>query len=103
MKKVKHSLQQIHLDVLNEREPKSVLIKRLLTEATTPSNLSITVAEALEFRREQYELTQTEFAGVLGLTKSHYSEVVNGKRPLPIKATKRAFAVGVSANVLLQI
>jgi antitoxin component HigA of HigAB toxin-antitoxin module len=96
-------MSKVDLNALNKREPKSSIIKRLLIEATAPSNISITVAEALEFRREQYGLTRTEFAAVLGLARSHYNEVVNGKRQLSIKAVKRAFAVGVSVDVLLQI
>lgn len=38
----------------------------------------------------------------LGLQRSHYSEFVNGKRNLPVAALRKAFELGVPANVLLQ-
>jgi antitoxin component HigA of HigAB toxin-antitoxin module len=78
------------------------MILRLLTEAQIGKAVDVSVADALEFRRDQYGLTQSEFAAVLGMQKSHYSEVLSGKRRLPLEATKRAFAIGVPAEVLLQ-
>ena len=83
-------------------ETKAQRLKRLHREASARSRLGITIGDALEFRRECYDLTAAEFAGVLGLAKSHYSELIHGKRALPSKAMKRAFAVGVPASVLLQ-
>lgn len=87
---------------LNKREPKPAMTLRLLTEAQTGKMGDVSIADALEFRREQYGLTQREFAAILGLQNGHYSEIVNGKRRLPLGATKRAFAIGVPAEVLLQ-
>lgn len=87
---------------LNKREPKPAMILRLLTEAQMGKAVDVSVADALEFRREQYGLTQSEFAAILGLQNGHYSEIVSGKRRLPLGATKRAFALGVPAEVLLQ-
>jgi antitoxin component HigA of HigAB toxin-antitoxin module len=87
---------------MNTREPKPAMILRLLTEAQIGKSVNVSIADALEFRRDQYGLTQTEFAAILGLCKSHFSEVLSGKRRLPLKATKRAFAIGVPAEVLLQ-
>ena len=78
------------------------MILRLLTEAQIGKAVDVSVADALEFRRDQYGLTQAEFAAILGLGKGHYSEVVRGKRRLPLNATRRAFAIGVPADVLLQ-
>lgn len=83
-------------------ESKTSIIKRLMRDVT-PRKTKITVADALEFRREAYGLTASEFAAVLGMRQSHYSEVVNGKTSLPIKATRRAFAIGVPASILLHI
>ena len=90
------------LDQLNIREPKPTMILRLLSEAQAGKIAEVSLADALEFRRDQYGLTKGEFAAILGLQKSHYSEIVLGKRRLPITATKRAFAIGVPAEVLLQ-
>lgn len=93
-------LTPAELAALNTPEPKLVLLARLMTEAIgKPRN--VTVADALEFRRDAYGLTQAEFAALLLLGQSHYSEVIHGKRDLPIKATRRAYAIGVPASVLL--
>lgn len=87
---------------LNKREPKPAMILRLLAEAQMGKTCEVSIADALEFRRDQYGLTQSEFAAILGMQKGHYSEIINGRRQLPIGATKRAFAIGVPAEVLLQ-
>ena len=69
-----------------------------------PYSFSIpSIASALEFRREAYGWTATKMAKKLGLQKSHYSEIVHGKRGLPFKAACRAFHIGVPANVLLAL
>lgn len=91
------------LEALNKREPKHILILRLLAEAETPKEGLPSVVDAVEFRRDQYGLTRSEFAAVLGLAPGHYSEFINGQRALPPKAMKRAFAIGVPADVLLQM
>lgn len=84
-------------------ETKSNLILRLLAEAQCSNNVSASVIDALEFQREQYGLTKSEWAAVIGLSASRYSETLSGKRRLTLNATKRAFAVGVPAEVLLQV
>lgn len=83
-------------------ETKAKLILRLLAEAETGKKENVSIADALEFRREQYGLTRQEFCAVIGIAASHYSEVLSGKRSLPIKATKRAYFIGVPARTLLQ-
>lgn len=90
------------LEELNKREPKPLLILRLMAEAQTTRPDLPSVADAVEFRRDQYGLTRSEFAAVLGLSPGHYSEFVIGKRGLPIRAMRRAFAIGVPAEILLQ-
>lgn len=84
------------------QEPKPAMILRLLTEAQIGTACDVRVSDALEFRRDQYGLTQREFAAILGLQNTHCSEIISGKRRLPLGATKRAFAIGVPADVLLQ-
>lgn len=61
----------------------------------------ISIADALEFRREQYQLSKTEFSFLLRITVSHYSEILSEKRRLPLGARKRAFAIGIPAETLL--
>ncbi len=90
----------VHYSDWTEKE--SSLMERLINEAEIGKQHRVSVADALEFRRDQYVLTQSAFAKILGLQKSHYSEIIHGKRSLPIKAARRAFAVGVPADVLLQ-
>ena len=61
-----------------------------------------TIIGALEFRREQYGWTNSKFAKKIGMSRSHFSEVMNGKRRLPLNARIKAYKLGVSAEVLLQ-
>src|SRR5574337_1235606 len=85
--------QRATLAELNKREPKHTLILRLLAEAETPKTGLPSVVDALEFRRDQYGLTRSEFAAVLGLAPGHYSEFINGKRELPAVGGRRKGAV----------
>lgn len=45
---------------------------------------------------------QTQMAKRLGLMQSHYSEVLSGKIELPKNAMRKAYKLGVPAEVLLQ-
>jgi antitoxin component HigA of HigAB toxin-antitoxin module len=58
--------------------------------------------DAVEHRRNSYGLTQKNWAFVLGVHPSHYSEFVNGKRALPSVARAKCFAYGVPAECLFQ-
>ena len=82
----------------NSREPATSLMRRLKNRKVTAS---CSVVDALEFRRSQYDLTQRDFAELLGLTPGNYGEILAGRRRLPINATKRAYAIGVPADLLL--
>ncbi len=59
------------------------------------------MVSALEFRREAYGLSTRAFSKILGIANSHYSEFVNGKRLLPLRARCRAAAIGVPMTILL--
>ena len=78
------------------------MLLRLLAEAQAGVKCDVSLVDALDFRRDQYGLTWAEFGALLGLTPQHMSEVKNGKRRLPIGATRRAYAIGVPADALLQ-
>ena len=82
-----------------KRETRDELMSRLInTKVISPVKL----VDALEFRREQYDLTKRDFAFLLGLTSGNYIAILKGVRKrLPIDATKRAYAIGVPADVLL--
>lgn len=60
------------------------------------------IIDAVEFRRDQYMLTQSDWAKVIGIQKSHYSEFVNGKRNLTLAQAAQCFAFGVPAEALFQ-
>ena len=60
------------------------------------------IIDAVEFRRDAYGLTQKNWAFVLGVQPSHYSEFINGKRRLPVAAMARCFEHGVPAEFLFQ-
>lgn len=87
---------------INETEPRPAMILRLLNEAQIGKACDVSLIDALNFRRDQYGLKNAEFAAILGMTATHYSEFVNGKRNLPLNARIRAFSIGVPAEVLLQ-
>jgi transcriptional regulator with XRE-family HTH domain len=78
------------------------MILRLLAKAQAGVKCDVSMVDALDFRREQYGLSWAEFGMMLGLSAQHMSEVKNGKRRLPIGALKRAYAIGVPADALLQ-
>ena len=60
------------------------------------------VVDAVEFRREQYLLTQSQWAKVIGTSASHYSEFTHGKRPLTLSQAAKCFEYGVPAECLFQ-
>ncbi len=93
--------KQPTLKALNTPESKEHLIGRLLVESRGKP-ASVSVSTALEFRRQQYGLSCDEFAFILGVRPSHYNEVINGKREIPKAMMRRAFAIGVPADILLQ-
>jgi hypothetical protein len=61
-----------------------------------------TVPQALEICRIGLGLSVKEMSAALDLHRSTYSEVINHKKSLSIRASKRAYALGVPAHVLLQ-
>lgn len=77
------------------------LIDRLIHEADIAVIGNVSAVAALEFRRDQYDLTQAQFAKVLNMQPSHYSEFINGNRELPKNAMRRAVAIGVPAENVL--
>lgn len=95
-------MRNTSLKALNTAEPRPAMILRLLSEAQAGKTCELSIIDALEFRRDQYGLKQSEFAAILGMTPSHFSEVMAGKRNLPLNARIRAFAIGVPSDVLLQ-
>ena len=82
----------------NSRESAADLMLRLKNKKIIAL---CSVVDAVEFRRSQCDLTQRDFAELLGLTPGNYGEILAGRRRLPINATKRAYAIGVPADVLL--
>jgi transcriptional regulator with XRE-family HTH domain len=78
------------------------LVERLMSEASAGVSSNVPLVVALEFRRDQYGLSQRQFARILGIQPSHYSEFISGERGLSLRALRRACAIGVPANVLLQ-
>ena len=67
----------------------------------TETDSTPTVGEVFEQKRKELDLTMREFAVVVGLSPYHYNELIAGKRPLTLRSAKRAYAIGVPADVLL--
>lgn len=63
----------------------------------------LSVSEAIEFRQREFGWTAARMAETLGLTDSHYSELMHGKRGLPYHAACRAYDLGVPASILLDL
>lgn len=83
-------------------ETKKELILRLRKEAEAGKVEIVSIIDAMEFRRYQYGLTKKEFATILGMQSSHYSEFLAGTRRLPLNARIKAFSIGVPPKLLLQ-
>ena len=64
---------------------------------------TLSVIEAVEYRRDQYGLTCNEMAEIIGIHKSKYSEFMNGKKPLSVKTLKKLYYIGVPAKCLLGV
>ena len=77
-------------------------VERLKAEIAAVKPPDVSINEALEFRRDQYGLKQYEFARLLGMTPTHYSDMMAGRRRITKEAIRRAFALGVPIEVLLQ-
>lgn len=58
--------------------------------------------EALRFRIDQYGWSDARFARVIGMQPSHFSEIMTGKRRMPLGAIRAAVKLGVPAGVLIQ-
>ena len=58
------------------------------------------IIEAVEFRRQQYGLTKRDWAKVIGLQPSHFTEFTQGKRNLTLKQAAKCFQYGVPAESL---
>lgn len=61
------------------------------------------VSEAIEFRQRELGWTQTRMAEALSLTTGHYSEIMHGKRGVPYRCACLAYALGVPAEILLNV
>lgn len=60
------------------------------------------IVDAVEFRRDQYGLTQRDWAKIIGIQAGHYSEFKQGKRKLTLNQAAKCFYYGVPAALLFQ-
>lgn len=60
------------------------------------------LVDAIEFRREQYGWNKSKMAAMLDMTKPNYSDFIAGRRGLPINSVRKAYAIGIPADILLQ-
>jgi antitoxin component HigA of HigAB toxin-antitoxin module len=98
---MKTELTQEILKELNKKETKESIIARLTKQANTRIKCEVSLIDMMEFRRDQYGLTQKEFASIIGMSVSHYNEFIHGKRNLPLNARTKAYRIGISADILL--
>jgi len=83
-----------------KREQKQAEIARLMGLANS-NGASQAQGGALEAKRKELGLKQCELAAIIGVSKHYYSDVKAGRRALHLSAIKRAYALGVGADVLL--
>lgn len=57
--------------------------------------------DAIQFRQEQYGWNDSKMAAMLDLSRAHFSEFKSGKRGLPVNSIRKAYAIGIPADVLL--
>ena len=86
---------------INTPESKVDIICRLIKEVDKGFSCDVSAAEALEFRRDAYGLSVKDFCYILSISKSHYSEVINGKRQPPISLIRKAHSIGVPLQSLV--
>lgn len=84
----------------DKKESKADLICRLIKEVDNGVEAN-SAAEALEFRRDQYGLSRKDFCYILSIGTSHYSEIINGKRPVTIILARNASTIGVPLDSLI--
>lgn len=84
-----------------DKPERQACIRRLNNEIAEAARTRTTVGEALEHRRLSYCLRRNEFAKLLAVSKSHYSDIVAGRRDLPRHAVIRALAIGVPLRSFL--
>lgn len=63
---------------------------------------AIGTSAALKLIASRHGWNQSQAAKRLGLHRSHYSEILAGKRKLPFASAKKAYALGLPAQVLLR-
>lgn len=67
------------------------------TTSTLPS-----IPEALVAYIKEHGLKHYQMAALLGVPKTHFSEVIHGKRLLARGAMAKAYKLGIPADILLQ-
>lgn len=62
----------------------------------------LTLQQALEAKRIELGLSMRSFAAVLGMDPSNYGRLIAREQlEMPMRAAKRAYALGVHADLLL--
>jgi len=83
-----------------ERAKRAEIVANLIQLATCAKQ-EVSQSDALEAKRIELGLKQCEFAKVLGIMPKHYIDIKAGRRKLCYRAARRAYALGVDADVLL--
>lgn len=96
---------EINAQWLVVRGEKERLLDYLQKLATGQTELkpTMSVREALEGRRRQFQIiNKREWAALLDLSIWHYSRVINGHKPITLNVIRRAWALGVPIEPLLE-
>lgn len=77
----------------------------LLHAADKGTASSVSLKDALEACRERHNLQKQQFAALIGMPGPHYSDLISNKpamRPMTLNQARRAHALGVPAEAILQ-
>ena len=73
-------------------------------EVSTPATCSSSVGEILKKELNTLGITQKEFAEVVGMSASHLSEIIKGRRPITVKQAEKIQAVlGIPAVYWIEL
>ncbi len=51
---------------------------------------------------EKHNMSDMRFAAIIGMQRSHFSEIMTGKRRMPLEAIRACVKLGASAGIMIK-
>lgn len=84
--------------------PQKGIEREMAKEISTPATSSSSVGEILKKELNTLGITQKEFAEVVGMSASHLSEIIKGRRPITVKQAEKIQSVlGIPAVYWIEL